>query len=106
MRAALRSSGLRPSCGVMLYLEGDLGVGDCHRKGLVKSSFLEGFLNSAFGGDGDVAGEPSFTFSGRGRPMMFAIKDRRSGDLLMLSSSCPDSASVAVSVAGPVSAAS
>lgn len=106
MRAALRSSGLRPSCGVMLYLEGDLGVGDCHRKGLVKSSFLEGFLNSAFGGDGDVGGEPSFTSSGRGRPMMFAIKDRRSGDLLRLSSSCPDSASVAVSVAGPVSAAS
>ena len=40
MRAALRSSGLRPSCGVMLYLEGNLGVGDCHRKGLEKSSFL------------------------------------------------------------------
>ena len=87
MRAALRSSELSPSCGVMVYLEGDLGVGDCHRKGLEKSSFFAEFLNSAFGGDGDVGGEPSFTSSGRGRPMRFAIKDLRSGDLLRLSSS-------------------
>lgn len=105
MRAALRSSGVKPSWGLILYLEGDLGVGVCQRKGLEKSSFFVGILNSALGGDGDVGGEPSFVSSGRGRPMRFAIKDRRSGDLLKLSSSCPDSISVAVSVAPPLSAA-
>ena len=90
----------------MLYLEDGFGVGDCHRKGLEKSSFRVGVLNSALGGDGVVGGEPSFLSSGRGRPMRFAINDLRSGDLLRPSSSFPDSASVAVSVAPPLSAAS
>lgn len=105
MRELLRSRGVRPSWGVSLYLEGDFGVDDCQRKGLEKSSLRVGARNSAFGGDGVVGGEPSFLSSGRGRPMRLAIKDLRSGDLLRPSSSCPESASVAVSVAAPLSAA-
>lgn len=89
----------------MWCLEGDLGV-DCQRKGVEKSSLRVGVLNSAFGGDGVVGGEPSVLSSGRGRPMRFAINDLRSGDLLTLSSSLSESASVAVSVAAPLAAAS